>query len=114
MHHTEAGIYADIVSGEPLFASSDKYASGCRCLSFTKPMVSANIKALRQTLHGPAVSELRSAHGNSHLGHVFPDAPPERGGVRYCIDPASLRFVRRDDMENQGYGEYLDQTEEIY
>jgi len=110
MHHTEAGIYVDIVSGEPLFASSDKYASGCRCLSFTKPMVSANLK----TLLGPTVSALRSAHGNSHLGHVFPDAPPEWGGLRYCIDPASLRFIRRDDMESQGYGEYLDQTEEIY
>lgn len=114
MHDTEAGIYVDIVSGEPLFASSDKHATGCRWPIFTKPMVSANIKAVRHTSDEMTRTELRSALGNSHLGHVFPDGRPEWGGLRYCINPASLRFVRRDDMESQGYGDYLDQIEEIY
>jgi peptide-methionine (R)-S-oxide reductase len=111
--HKEPGIYVDIVSGEPLFASSDKYESGCGWPSFTKPIVSANINALRDTSHGMTRTEVRSTHGDSHLGHVFPDGPPERGGLRYCINSASLRFVHRDDMESEGYGEYLDQVGEV-
>jgi peptide-methionine (R)-S-oxide reductase len=114
MHRTEAGIYVDIVSGEPLFASSDQYASGCTWPSFTRPMVSANINVSGDTAHGTTRTELRSAQGNSHLGHVFPGGPPEWGGLRYCVNPASIRFVRRDDMANQGYSDYLDQIEEIY
>jgi peptide-methionine (R)-S-oxide reductase len=107
--HTEPGIYVDVVSGEPLFASSDKFESGCGWPSFTKPIVSANVKDLRDTSHGMTRTEVRSAHGDSHLGHVFPDGPPDRGGLRYCINSASLRFIHRDDMEREGYGEYLNQ-----
>ena len=111
--HTEPGIYVDIVSGEPLFASSDKFESGCGWPSFTKPIVSANITELRDTSHGMIRTEVRSTHGDSHLGHVFPDGPADRGGLRYCINSASLRFIHRDDMESEGYGEYLDQVEEV-
>ena len=103
----------DIVSGEPLFASSDKYESGCGWPSFTKPIVSANIKELLDASHGMISTEVRSTHGDSHLGHVFPDGPTDRGGLRYCINSASLRFIHRDDMESEGYGEYLDQVEEV-
>ena len=111
--HKEPGIYVDIVSGEPLFASSDKFESGCGWPSFTKPIVAANVSELRDTSHGMARTEVRSAHGDSHLGHVFPDGPADRGGLRYCINSASLRFIHRDDMESEGYGEYLDQVEEV-
>jgi len=113
LHNKEPGIYVDIVSGEPLFASSDKYESGCGWPSFTKPIEPANVAELRDTAHGMIRTEVRSAHGDSHLGHVFPDGPPDRGGLRYCINSASLRFVRREDMVAQGYGDYLNQVEEI-
>ncbi len=109
----EPGIYVDIVSGEPLFASSDKYESGCGWPSFTKPIVSANVTELQDASHGMARIEVRSAHGDSHLGHVFDDGPPNSGGLRYCINSASLRFVHRDEMEKEGYGAYLNQVEEI-
>ena len=111
--HTEPGIYVDIVSGEPLFASSDKFESGCGWPSFTKPLVSANIKESRDASHGMIRTEVRSTSGGSHLGHVFPDGPADRGGLRYCINSASLRFIHREDMESEGYGEYLDQVEEV-
>ena len=107
------GIYVDIVSGEPLFASSDKYESGCGWPSFTKPIEPANVSELRDTTHGMVRIEVRSAHGDSHLGHVFPDGPRDRGGLRYCINSASLRFVPREEMEAQGYGAYLDQVEDL-
>ena len=113
LHNKEPGIYVDIVSGEPLFASSDKYESGCGWPSFTKPIVPANINELRDISHGMIRTEVRSAHGDSHLGHVFEDGPVDRGGLRYCINSASLRFVHRDDMEAEGYGDYLDQVEEV-
>ena len=113
LHNKAPGIYVDIVSGEPLFASSDKYESGCGWPSFTKPIEPANVAELRDTAHGMIRTEVRSAHGDSHLGHVFPDGPPDRGGLRYCINSASLRFVRREDMVAQGYGDYLDQVEDI-
>jgi peptide-methionine (R)-S-oxide reductase len=109
----QPGIYVDIVSGEPLFASSDKYESGCGWPSFTKPIEPANINELRDMTHGMLRTEVRSAHGDSHLGHVFPDGPRDRGGLRYCINSASLRFVPRDKMEAEGYGAYLHQVEEI-
>ncbi|KGM51127.1 methionine sulfoxide reductase B [Lysobacter concretionis Ko07 = DSM 16239] len=106
------GIYVDIVSGEPLFASSDKFESGCGWPSFTRPIEPAHINELRDTTHGMVRVEVRSTHGDSHLGHVFPDGPADRGGLRYCINSASLRFIHRDDMQAQGYGEYLDQVGE--
>ena len=106
------GIYVDIVSGEPLFASSAKFESGCGWPSFTKP-IAANVKELQDTSYGMLRTEVRSAHGDSHLGHVFNDGPREQGGLRYCINSASLRFVPREDMEAQGYGDYLDQVGDI-
>jgi len=109
----EAGIYVDIVSGEPLFASSDKFDSGCGWPSFTKPVVPANVNELRDVSHGMIRTEVRSTHADSHLGHVFPDGPRDQGGLRYCINSASLRFVPRDEMEAQGYGDYLNQVEDI-
>ncbi|MCE7980901.1 MAG: peptide-methionine (R)-S-oxide reductase [Caldilinea sp. CFX5] len=113
LYNKKAGIYVDIVSGEPLFASSDKYESGCGWPSFTKPIEPANVKELHDRSHGMIRTEVRSAHGDSHLGHVFPDGPRDRGGLRYCINSASLRFVPRDKMVAEGYGDYLDQVEEI-
>lgn len=113
LHNHEPGIYVDIVSGEPLFASSDKFESGCGWPSFTKPIVPANINELRDVSHGMVRTEVRSVHGDSHLGHVFSDGPRDRGGLRYCINSASLRFVHRDDMQAQGYGDYLNQVEEV-
>jgi peptide-methionine (R)-S-oxide reductase len=107
----QAGIYVDIVSGEPLFASSDKYESHCGWPSFTKPIEPANVAELRDATHGMVRTEVRSRHGDSHLGHVFEDGPREHGGLRYCINSASLRFVPREDMADQGYGAYLDQVE---
>ncbi|MCU9849039.1 peptide-methionine (R)-S-oxide reductase MsrB [Defluviimonas sp. WL0024] len=109
----EPGIYVDIVSGEPLFASSDKFESGCGWPSFTKPIVPANVTELRDMSHGMIRTEVRSAHGDSHLGHVFPDGPRDRGGLRYCINSASLRFIPRAEMEAAGYGDYLDQVEDV-
>ena len=113
LYNKKAGIYVDIVSGEPLFASADKYESGCGWPSFTKPIEPAHVKELRDASHGMIRTEVRSAHGDSHLGHVFPDGPRDRGGLRYCINSASLRFVPRDKMVAEGYGDYLDQVEEI-
>jgi peptide-methionine (R)-S-oxide reductase len=112
LHNKEPGIYVDIVSGEPLFASSDKYDSGSGWPSFTKPIEPANVKELRDTSHGMTRAEVRSVHADSHLGHVFNDGPEDRGGLRYCINSASLRFIHRDDMESEGYGDYLDQVED--
>ena len=109
----EPGIYVDIVSGEPLFASSDKFESGCGWPSFTKPIEPRNVNELKDASHGMVRTEVRSAAGDSHLGHVFDDGPPDRGGLRYCINSASLRFVHRDDMEAQGYGAYLNQVEDV-
>src|SRR5437879_3540385 len=112
LDNKEPGIYVDIVSGEPLFASSDKYESGCGWPSFTKPIEPANLNELRDAGHAMIRTEVRSAHGDSHLGHVFPDGPPDRGGLRYCINSASLRFIPRKDMEEAGYGAYLEQVKD--
>ncbi len=112
LHNEEPGIYVDVVSGEPLFASSAKFDSGCGWPSFTKPIEPANVNELSDTTFGMVRTEVRSVHGDSHLGHVFNDGPEDRGGLRYCINSASLRFVHRDDMEAEGYGAYLDQVED--
>ena len=95
LDNKEPGIYVDVVYGEPLFASS------------------ANVNELPDTAHGMIRTEVRSAHADSHLGHVFPDGPTDRGGLRYCINSASLRFIHRDDMEAEGYGAYLNQVEDV-
>jgi peptide-methionine (R)-S-oxide reductase len=112
LHNEEPGIYVDVVSGEPLFASSAKYDSGSGWPSFTKPIEPANVNELTDRTHGVIRTEVRSVHGDSHLGHVFDDGPEDRGGLRYCINSASLRFVHRDDMEAEGYGAYLSQVED--
>ena len=109
LDNKEPGLYVDIVSGEPLFASSDKYESGCGWPSFTRPIESQNVSELRDASLGMTRTEVRSKYGDSHLGHVFPDGPRDRGGLRYCINSASLRFIHRDDMDLEGYGILLDQ-----
>ena len=113
LDNEEPGIYVDIVSGEPLFASADKFESGCGWPSFTKPIEPANVNELQDATHGTIRTEVRSASADSHLGHVFPDGPADRGGLRYCINSASLRFIHRDDMQAEGYGAYIDQVEDI-
>lgn len=112
--HKEPGLYVDIVSGEPLFTSLDKFESGCGWPSFTKPLEPANVLEKRDTTHGMVRTEVRSSAGDSHLGHVFPDGPRESGGLRYCINSASLRFIPANQLESEGYGEYreLFQTSE--
>lgn len=110
--HKEPGIYVDVVSGEPLFASADKFESGCGWPSFTKPLVHAHVTEHSDASLGMVRTEVRSKHGDSHLGHVFPDGPRDRGGLRYCINSAALRFIHRDDMEAEGYGAYIDQVED--
>ncbi len=111
LHNHEPGIYVDVVSGEPLFASADKFDSSCGWPSFSKAIEPVNVSELRDRSHGMIRTEVRSAHGDSHLGHLFDDGPADRGGLRYCINSASLRFVHRNDMAAQGYGDYLDQVE---
>jgi peptide-methionine (R)-S-oxide reductase len=113
LYNKQPGIFVDVVSGEPLFASADKYESGCGWPSFTKPIEPANVAELKDDSHGMIRNEVRSKHGDSHLGHVFDDGPRDKGGLRYCINSASLRFVHRDDMEAEGYGAYLPQVEEV-
>lgn len=113
LHNKLPGIYVDVVSGEPLFASADKFESGCGWPSFTKPIEPANVAEKHDGSHGMIRTEVRSRHGDSHLGHVFEDGPAGRGGLRYCINSASLRFVHRDAMEAEGYGAYLPQVEEL-
>ena len=113
LNNKAAGIYVDIVSGEPLFASTDKFESGCGWPSFTKPIDAVNVKELHDDAYGMRRTEVRSTHGDSHLGHVFDDGPRDRGGLRYCINSASLRFVPREQMQAEGYGDYLDQVEDV-
>jgi peptide-methionine (R)-S-oxide reductase len=109
LNNNAPGLYVDIVSGEPLFTSNDKFDSHCGWPSFTRPVDEAFVAELTDDTLGMVRTEVRSTHGDSHLGHVFPDGPPDRGGLRYCINSASLRFVPRDQMEDEGYGTWLDQ-----
>ena len=102
----EAGIYVDIVSGEPLFASTRKFDSGCGWPSFTIPLETANVVEKVDASHGMIRTEVRSRHGDSHLGHVFDDGPADEGGLRYCINSAALRFVAYEDLEAEGYAQY--------
>lgn len=104
--HHEPGLYVDVVSGEPLFTSLDKFPSHCGWPSFSKPVDAANVVEKSDDSHGMARTEVRSRHADSHLGHVFDDGPRDRGGLRYCINSASLRFVPLAELENQGYAEY--------
>jgi peptide-methionine (R)-S-oxide reductase len=105
LHNDEPGIYVDVVSGEPLFASSNKFDSGSGWPSFTRPIDPAHVNERPDDIEGG--TEVRSAHGDSHLGHVFADGPQDRGGLRYCINSAALRFIHRDDMEGEGYAAYM-------
>jgi peptide-methionine (R)-S-oxide reductase len=106
--HDEPGIYVDIVSGEPLFSSLDKFDSNCGWPSFTKPVEADNVDERADVSHGMSRTEVRSSHGDSHLGHVFNDGPKDAGGLRYCINSASLRFIPLDELESAGYGKYLE------
>jgi peptide-methionine (R)-S-oxide reductase len=108
LYNKKVGIYVDVVSGEPLFASADKYESHCGWPSFTKPIEPARVNELSDRTHGMVRTEVRSAGGDSHLGHVFDDGPRDRGGLRYCINSAALRFVPKEQMQAEGYGDYLD------
>lgn len=98
LNHKEPGIYVDVDSGEPLFASSDRYESGCGWPSFTRSIEPAHIKERRDSSHGMIRTEVRTTHRDSHLGHVFPNGPANRRGLRYCINSESLRYIYRDDM----------------
>jgi len=112
-HEHRQGTYTCAGCGQTLFESDAKFDSGCGWPSFTKPIESANVNELRDTSHGMIRTEVRSAHGDSHLGHVFDDGPADRGGLRYCINSASLRFIPRGEMEAAGYGAWLDQVEDV-
>ena len=105
-NNKEPGIYVDVVSGEPLFASINKYDSGTGWPSFTTPLEPGNVVEHKDRTLWMTRTEVRSAHGDSHLGHVFPDGPREAGGLRYCLNSAALRFVPLDDLEREGYGDY--------
>jgi methionine-R-sulfoxide reductase len=104
----EPGIYVDVVSGEPLFSSLDKFDSGCGWPSFTKPLASTDVVEHTDTSFGMVRTEVRSSVADSHLGHVFDDGPADKGGLRYCINSASLKFIPLEKMESEGYGKYLE------
>lgn len=106
--HNEEGIYVDIVTGEPLFTSKDKFDSGCGWPSFSKPLENENVIEKLDKSHGMIRTEVKSKYGDSHLGHVFTDGPRELGGLRYCINSAALRFIKKEELETEGYGEYLE------
>ncbi|MGN2248046.1 peptide-methionine (R)-S-oxide reductase MsrB [Frateuria sp. GZRR35] len=115
--HHEPGLYVDVVSGEPLFTSLDKFDGHCGWPSFSRPVEPDHVLEKRDMSHGMIRTEVRSSHGDSHLGHVFPDGPRETGGLRYCINSASLRFVPLDALEREGYGDYrklFDTTKEAH
>lgn len=106
-NHKEEGIYVDIVSGEPLFSSLNKFDSGCGWPSFTEPLEGENVKEKSDLNYGMIRTEVRSKFGDSHLGHVFPDGPRDRGGLRYCINSASLKFIPKSKLAEEGYENYI-------
>lgn len=105
--HFQEGIYVDVTTGEPLFSSSEKFESGCGWPSFSRPIDPDLVREMKDVSHGMLRTEVRSKTGDAHLGHVFPDGPRDSGGLRYCINSASLRFIPRDQMEESGYKEWL-------
>ncbi len=107
----EEGIYVDVVSGEPLFSSKDKYDAGCGWPSFTQPIKKRGVKEKRDTSHGLERTEVRSPEADSHLGHVFTDGPTDKGGLRYCINSAALKFIPKSELAEQGYDEYVSEFE---
>ena len=107
LDNKEHGLYVDLVSGEPLFTSLDKFDSGCGWPSFTKPVANDYVSEIKDASHGMIRTEVRSVNGDSHLGHVFPDGPKDTGGLRYCINSASLKFIPLADLEAEGYAEYI-------
>ena len=111
LHNSEPGIYVDIVSGEPLFASSAKFESGCGWPSFSRPIDPNVVKERRDLAHGMVRTEVISRVGDAHLGHVFDDGPRGEGGLRYCINSASLRFIPKEEMEKEGYGAFIPQVQ---
>lgn len=110
--HSEPGLYVDVVSGEPLFTSLDKFASSCGWPAFSAPVESGTVEERVDNTHGMSRIEVRSGFADSHLGHIFNDGPTERGGLRYCINSAALRFVPVDELDSEGYGEYAHLFEE--
>lgn len=110
-NHYRPGLYVDITTGEPLFSSSDKFESGCGWPSFSKPIDPEVVKEKRDLSHGMNRTEVRSRAGDAHLGHVFTDGPRDKGGLRYCINSAALRFIPKEDMTREGYGYLLDLIE---
>ena len=107
LDNKQQGLYVDLVSGEPLFTSMDKFDSGCGWPSFTKPVTDDYVSEIKDTTHGMIRTEVRSVNGDSHLGHVFPDGPKESGGLRYCINSASLKFIPLEELEAEGYADYI-------
>lgn len=105
-NHKEPGIYVDVVSGEPLFSSTDKFDSGSGWPSYTRPIKKEHIVEKPDNSHGMSRTEVKSKNADSHLGHVFDDGPKEKSGLRYCINSASLRFISEKDLEKEGYGEF--------
>lgn len=110
LSNTQSGIYVDIVSGEPLFVSTDKFESGCGWPSFSKPISDVFVNEIKDTSHAMIRTEVRSHNGDSHLGHVFPDGPKKSGGLRYCINSVSLSFIPVDKMQDLGYEDYINQV----
>lgn len=103
----QEGLYVDVVSGQPLFSSLDKFDSNCGWPSFTRPLAPDHVQENIDVSHGMRRTEVRSKDADSHLGHVFEDGPKEAGGLRYCINSAALRFIPKDRLESEGYGDYL-------